>query len=201
MATRSLHFFMRPAEFSEIVEEVATKHGLAVILRRYGLRRHLEIAEVAGTIAMSDGRPADEIYLSFEAPRPAVPEVDGLNPAQLGWVSSDVPREVGDILFLAQMAAKSDWWASELGKVLQNPVSLVLFKRIAPAFRRRLKRPVWARDVDAVGEARAYRDIGYSGGVVQWVKQGRELAQAGPALDKPGNVRFFIEKPVVSLTV
>ena len=188
MATRSIQFFMRPSEFSEAVWEAAARHGLTVILLRYGKNRHFEIAE-PGSVLMSDGDPPDELY--FAAQRPDLTRVHPQHkrPGEWGWVNSGVPSEEDNILYEAQMAAKSDWWDREKRQVLENPESLELFRKVAPAFRKRLKRPLWVHNVRG-GKGRAYRDIGYSAGVTEWVEHGGELRQRGVA-----NIRFSIEKP------
>ena len=192
MATRRIHFFMRPAEFSALICEAADKFGLYVIRWGFGRDRRLELAESQNPIVMSDGTPAQRVFLATEQPDPALIDPAHLRPGEWGWIDSDVPREEEDILYIAQMAAKSDWYDAEREQIMENPASLALFRRIVPAFRRRLKRPVWAYSIQG-GQPVAYRDIGYSQGAEEWCRRGGQLRQLGVA-----NVRFTIGEPTTS---
>lgn len=190
MATRNLLFFMTPAEFSAILAEVCLKLGLVPILEGRG--DLVEIGTAPGNTVMSDGRVAYWVYLSTETPYPSMLRPNDLRPGEWGWVQCDVPRVEGNALLMARVAAKSDWWDSERKQVLENPASIQLFGRIAPHFKKRLKRPVWVYDPRG-GPAAPERDVWYSSGVEDWVRSGGELMQWGVAYN-----RYAIEPPKVT---
>jgi hypothetical protein len=50
-------------------------------------------------------------------------------------------------------------------------------------------RPMWAYNIHG-GPVKMYRDLGYSQGVVEWLRQGGDIGQEGVA-----NVRYLIEPP------
>jgi hypothetical protein len=127
-----------------------------------------------------DGLLTEQVYLAAELDFRDRISHRGLNPAARGWVVGIVPHEIGTTLYKGWISAKSDWYDREQGRMLENPLSLVLFKQVAPFFRKRLHRPMWAYDLRS-GQARSYRDIGYSDGVVEWVRQGGLLRQQGVA--------------------
>lgn len=142
MSTRSIHFFALPDEFSAFVLESAEKHRLWVIRAGYGRNRLIEPAPDGNPVVMSDGAPAQWVFLSTEPPDLDTITPERLEPARWGWVDSDVPRTDGNDLYLAQLAAKTDWYDSETKQVYENPASAEIFRKVAPLLRRRLRRPV-----------------------------------------------------------
>ncbi len=198
MATHTLLFFMRPEEFSSVLWEAAGKFSITLIFDHYGShgrQSFREVAERPGTLAMADGSAVHRVYLSLHRPEPWMIEGEDPTPAAWGWLDIDVPTEVGSILFLAHMAARSDWWDEQKRQVLDNPESLSLFRKVAPLFRKRLKRPVWSYNVALGGEPGMTRNIWYSEGAAEWVRDGGQLRQGAVAWDRPTNSRFLIDKP------
>jgi len=191
MTTRSVHYFMRTSEFADLVQEVARDQpGFVFVLRRLGAQKRLEVPAEPGSIVMSDGLPADRVYISK---RPvAVDRLDpnDLKPADWGWLLLEVPREQDSTLHVAQVGAKSAWYNERTQEMEENPTSIEIFEAVAPYIRRRLRRPVWAQDARG-GTSRAYRNIGFTSGAAQWEESGGELRQLGVS-----NVRYSLHPPV-----
>lgn len=192
MASRSIQFFMRIYEFESLIWEVADQFKLSVIMVRLYKNYKLEIAEQLRILIMSDGLTPDWIFLAAEPPQFNLHNITRtfkLLPGKLGWVKIDVPKEEGKILFLAGVSAKSDWYESKNDQISENPVSIKLFSKIVSHIRKKLHRPVWAYNIRVKGsEPQPYRNIGYSSGTKDWVKQGGELMQWGVH-----NVRFSLK--------
>jgi len=169
---------MRQDELSQLVWSIAERLKLSVVLARLGSNRHLEIAERPGTIVMSDGKPADWVFLSTEKPNLELIDAKDLIPGKWGWIQVTVPHEEGHILSLSRIAAKSDWYDSNTKQTLDNPASLKLFRRIASFFQKQLRSPVWIYDVRG-GKAEPNHSIRYSAGAEEWVRNGGQLMQEG----------------------
>ncbi len=196
MATRGVSFFMRSAEFWSAIWEAAAKYNLVVIVERYLRERkryRLDVASDPSALVAGGETPFHRVDLATE--RPDFDEADDLHPGKWGWVTADVPREVGNILFLAQMGAKSDWWDSERQQVVDNPASLEVFGKVSRVFRKRLKRPVWAFDIFYSKEPGRTRDIWYSEGAAEWVRRDGQLRQVGASIFRPAAPLFQITKP------
>ena len=147
MTTRRLQFFMRPGELAPLLGEVARKRGLSVVLVRLGPNRRLELAARPDSPLMADGRAAEWLFLAAEQPDLARIDPAPLRPGEWGWMQVDLPSEEGNTLFLAEIAAKSDWYDADSGQILENPASLTLFRQLTPPLRKRLKRPVCAYNI------------------------------------------------------
>lgn len=193
MATRTLLFFMRPAEFWDGLWSAADENGLTVIVERYGRDRTVEIAAQSGATATKNGGPVDEVYLAEGVLPEGTLRPGNLKPAAWGWVSCNVPREVGDVLLMTQLSAKSHWWDEQARTMLENAASLQIFSKVARAFRHQLTYPLWGRNIVLGGGGRPYRNVGYSKGVTEWVEQGGELSSVGATWDRPSHIRFFIK--------
>jgi hypothetical protein len=188
MTTRSAKFFMRPDEFSTLIDEVTRDLHLSVVSWRE--RAHvLEFARAPDWAVMSDGRVADRLFLASSQPDLAAIDSSDLRPGENGWVDCDVPRVEGNILFISQAAAKTDWFDAREARVRESNESVTLFQKFKPYLRRRLNYPVFAYNLRG-GQAVMYRDIGYSEGAARWVEEGGELGQEGVL-----NVRFLLREP------
>jgi hypothetical protein len=177
MATRRLAFFMRFDEFVPLLWERVLALGLSVIMVPGG-RQPCEIASQPGDLALSDGTMPWRVYLAAVAPV-MLPDNNGVKPGEWGWVQADVPHESGNRLYKSTLAAKSDWWDSKARRHLENPASLELFGKVAPAFRKHLHYPVWAYNVmDETPQPQRYRTLGYSDGAAEWFHMGYELRQS-----------------------
>ena len=189
MAVRSLMFFMEPDECIAITREIADRFNLSAILARHGSKRTLELAGAPESLKVASSAPPDLVYLSLDRPDLQTIDPRHLRPIEWGWVQCEMPRRDGNLLLMSRVVAKSDWYDREQGRMIENPLSLTIFRKVAPYFRKRLKRPVWGHDMRYGGSA-CYRDVGYSERVAEWVRRGGELGQEGVA-----NVRFTIDGP------
>jgi hypothetical protein len=201
VATRGLHFFMMPDEFTPLIWQIAETRRLCIIMEWFGFgmpleeRQHRDVWAIArepGLLIMPHDVPADRLWLAVEPPRFEVRDLRHLLPGKWGWVMVDVPQFEGHALLMAQVGAKSDWYDREQQQVFENPASLALFPKIATPIRNRLQRPTWAYmvNVPSTGRARAYRDVGYTVGTTEWERSGGELKQRGVE-----NVRYTTQPP------
>ena len=186
MASRSLVFFMMPDETWAILWTVARQNGYSIILRRYFRGRFLEVAS-SETGVMSDGRAADQAFISGKTPSTELlAETRLINSARNGWVGLEPPGVDRNNLFLAQLGCKTDWWDTDAGSIRDEPSSIVVFEKIAKAFRPHLTRPDYA-------DSTKYRTIAYSDSAVRWVSNGGKLAQRVGLAGKTTGVEFRIE--------
>ncbi|MHB8750376.1 MAG: hypothetical protein ACYDBJ_14435 [Aggregatilineales bacterium] len=189
MTNKTITFFMTTSEFSILLKEIVDTLGLWVITFRLGSNRHFEVPSEPGKLLMADMNPADWVFIANEKPDlihfdPVIP-----NPAKWGWLHCDVPRESDNSLSLSELSAKSDWYEKAVTKILENRASLRLFNQVKPHFVKRLTYPIWISGRDKT-KVRADRSLGYSQGVVNWVRSGGILIQKGVP-----NTYFSISDP------
>lgn len=193
MATRSTQFFITTAELESLVREVANELGLTVILSRRDPQPKLEIADQSQGFKMADGQLADQLFLSMAEPDLTTIDVANLRPGELGWVQLDAPREIGNTLYLVQMAAKSDWFNDKEQHLSENPAALALYAKFLPHLRRDLKSPCWGWNIKEDSEPQEYPNVRYTKGAKAWEQRGGELRQEGVK-----NVRFSTTKHITS---
>src|SRR5262245_31501928 len=121
MARRSLDFFMRVDEFTALVWLAANDLNLSVVLLRLFPNQVLQLEKRPGEILMSDGASADTVFLSELVPRMDSFDVTHLYPNMWGWLVCDPPREEGDILYLARITARSDYYDAKANDTADNP--------------------------------------------------------------------------------
>lgn len=181
MASRSLRFFVTPDEFSTWLAELAAKEGLSFWMRtppeHHGRELSLEQAMTASTWRFYIGDRGAEVTDGGE-----------LNPTEAGLVAVNRPELDGEVLFLAELSARSDW-RDERGRARECKRGLELFAKLGKSIKRKLGSPVWARAVTG-GEARAYRDVHFSEGAAKWAREGGQLRQRGVA-----NVAYLVDAP------
>ena len=99
----------------------------------------------------------------------------------------DVPAVDGDVLYLADLGAKSDFYDKRTNQIFENPTSISLFAAAARVIRKRLKRPVYLYSLTHGGGYSVARGIGYTNGAAEWEDRGGVLARRGSK-----NVRYSI---------
>jgi hypothetical protein len=112
---------------------------------------------------------------------------DEPEPARYGWAMIAPPRRDEDVLYLGDLASKSDYLAGDA--IEENPEAHGVYDVAARVFKKRLERPVWAHAVGDDGAVEAHH---------LWYSQGAaELARRGVALRQEGveNVVFSIDEP------
>jgi hypothetical protein len=86
------------------------------------------------------------------------------------------------MLYMADLGAKSDWFDMERRRSFENPASIRLFNRIAPRIRKLL--PYRSRNRWAGDKGWLPARVPHSVGVVQWVRNGGQIAQwAAPGVE------------------
>lgn len=181
---RRLSMFIRTSEFQECLAEALASLDLTIAMQRFKPGVPTEVAPSAYELAMQDGQRADRLNLvESRVAKAALAEKRVAKVPNV--IVCDLPREEASVLYKSVIGFKSVEDDEQSAKNL-----LKAFNAIAKPFRKRLSRPVWARDVVHGGEAHAYRDIGYSVGAADWVSGGGELMQDGVL-----NVRYSLQKP------
>jgi hypothetical protein len=189
MASRGLEFFMLPSEFVPLVEDLMARLDVwaVVIWHPPALPRLVAPRErIAPLVTAVPPRAiclsADRAALERDDPR-RVPL------AKLGCVSCDFPQLSGEVLYKAQLGAKSDWYDLATRTAHENPAVIRLFERVVPQFRRMLARPVWV--INTITGAQGPRSsVGYSLGAANWAARGGELRARGVQ-----NVSYEIRSP------
>jgi hypothetical protein len=176
--TRYLQFFMHPSEFWPLFWEMVSAKGLYVIFVRLGPNRKLQIVDIPNTTVMSDGLAPEWIFVATVRPEINTLDANDLHTAEWGWVQIDVPRAKDGVLLLSTLAGKSELYdAISNQKIVNNDVTKI-FDRVARFLKKRLMRPVWARNV-IDDKAQRYNQIWYSSGAADWHRSGGVLQQEG----------------------
>ena len=178
MAARSLTFFMMPRELRDIVRSASTDLGFVVKGLTGG---HLEAVNVA---QIGTEECPNEVYLE-EGTLSDQPEEGALR--DLRRVVLRVPGRQGDVLYLSELAAKSDWLDSSTGQVVRCSAGLVLFDALKKRIKPHLRYPTWARNIMIAGSSTRYRDVGHTEAVRVFSEGGGVLMQEGVL-----NARFTV---------
>ena len=177
---------MRRAEAEDLVEAWLRELGLHAVQESFRPKRFAGVHK--RTLSLAGGEQADRVWLLAEEPDPAALEVGRFNTIPTGTALFSLPKEAGEVLYKATLAARSDWFDDDWEQVREQ-----LFKRAAPRLRKLLKRPVWVVDLHT-GEAAPEQRLGYTAGAEDWVSRSGKLAQVGVA-----NVGFALTDPAAPL--
>lgn len=170
MSTRRLRFFMRPQEFNQIVKQWRDKQGYHLLVPLGN-----ELIVCLDFYLYYEQR---ELFLTESIPESLVWDTNRI-PGKLGWVEVTPPVENNNVLLKAEIASKSDWYDADFNIQQENAAVHSLFRKAAAPVRKYLRFPVWAKNKTYNTPWQPYRDIGYSPGIVEWVKGGGELRQWG----------------------
>src|SRR5215510_1570836 len=179
MRVKYLQFFMHSSEFWPKFWQMVNTARLNVIFVRLGPTRSLQIVDVENTTVRSDGSVPDWIFLA--AARPEIKHLDAneLHPAEWGWVQIDVPRARDDVLLLSTLAGKYEWYDPLDNQTKANKEVIRVFDKLARFLKKRLMKPVWARNLKERSKPQRYNQIWYSSGAADWVSNGGVLQQEG----------------------
>jgi hypothetical protein len=178
MTSRTLQYFMLPSETAKITQEVVEHLGLHAWLISGGTTKYIEVAAHPISLFTSNNMPVYWVALS-ETQGDLPPTFTGqLVPAKWGWILVEIPRQKEDILYLAQMSAKSDWYDSVSKQIHDNNVPFNLFRMAKNVFERHLLRPVYIREVGSE-KSRVCKGLCYSRGIIELVRSGTKLRQEG----------------------
>src|SRR4030081_3629755 len=99
MATRSIRFFMRPAEFADILWTAAERFELHVVFRGPGATS-LVVAQDVGSLALPAGQLASDAFLTRTTPNAEQLRSRTARAVVWGWASGKVPWEQDGALFM-----------------------------------------------------------------------------------------------------
>jgi hypothetical protein len=177
MASRELDYFMMPDECARIIGDAVRRYDLHAILHRRRPHRFEELS-LANTAVMSDGTLADEVFFGTMKLAPTLFDEQHLGTGKFGLVLCELPFISGGHLLMGRISTKSEWYDRDAGTRGDNKDALVLFRRLAPRFRKYLIYPVWVLHTIS-GEVWPDRRYGYSSGALDWVASGGRLGQRG----------------------
>jgi hypothetical protein len=188
MASRGFQYFMQPVEYLSLIQEIATQLELKLWLISTGVKRDIELVTGHASLLTSTKKPVYWIGLSRE--QGELPSVfsSPLQPAKWGWVLAEVPRLQDNILYIAQLSAKSDWVDLNSGQYNENHTSFELFRAIRARWQSKLFRPVYIESIES-GSIDICKGVWYSAGVIEWNRNGGQLRQEGVL-----NTRFVIRE-------
>jgi hypothetical protein len=118
---------------------------------------------------------------------PSVFPTGDVRPAREGWLIATLPSLEGEKLYLAEIAAKTDWNDPTTSITRENPTVLPLFGQVARPLRRKLAFPVTATN-ELTGKSEDYEAIGYSEGARRWLDERGQWRQEGVK-----NIRFSVK--------
>jgi hypothetical protein len=184
MSQKSRYIFVMPAEFVEWVRELVTSGAEHVVLQRYFHKALNHWDGSAESLLASD-----RAFFTGD-----LANLDGITssnyiPGLLGWVTVDVPRIQGSSLFCVQFGARSDWYDEDRREVMEKRDAMKRFDRIWKKWKLLVRSPMRAR-YRVTGAEHTYKDLAYSAGAEEWVRQGGNLRQEGTA-----NVEFLLPEP------
>ena len=163
---------------------IANALNLSVFLYRGGPNAMLKQADCGNILQQLQAFTTSRIYLA--EPGLVVSEINpkDLEPARLGLLQVILPRESGQILFMSELAVKTDWVNSVTGERCENTRLLSLFKRVKAELVKGMKEPVVGENI-VTGNSSVYSTIKYTKAAKAFVDDGGELMQEGV-----NNVRF-----------
>lgn len=137
----SLKFFMTPAEFVEILAEIASELQLNIVLRRvYPTPEILFMEQRITTDIFYEFNPL-WVYLTKEKPsKRKVREYNDVS--RLGWIEMVVPTFVGNTLVMGNLRGATKWVNKKTKTYQQNPDIAKLYKQVEPNLKRHLSEPV-----------------------------------------------------------
>jgi len=192
MTTKTVQFFSQLDEFLIILRSVISNQKLYVILYRGGEKPEIAEIETELNASVVYGFGASRVYLAKALPDMASIDPGNLRPAPLGWIQVDLPRERGAVLYMGQIAMKSDWLDREQGTIRDNLELKKVYDRVTRQMKRHLISPVVAENV-VTGSKAIYRNIYYLLSAKAFAGTGGELMQEGVK-----NIRFSLPEMGVS---
>lgn len=180
---------MTVPEIKDVMCEVTRSHDMFIVSERRCRPFTLQQLQAEDFCEHKIPTGSGRLFIARERIDLANEEIARTGLTAGGLIVLRLPIYDGPILFLASISVRTSWYDSQVGDVVSHDSSLPLYRPIISRIRKRLSRPMWAYGVQG-GPARMYRDLGYSQGVVEWLRQGGDIRQEGVA-----NVRFLIAPP------
>lgn len=187
MASSRVQFFSMPDEFLAILQRIANSLNLIIILYRSGPRAAVEQADIGQIARQIRSFGASRLYLAEPGINLADIDPLELEPSRLGMIQVVFPRESGRILFMSEIAVKTDWIDISNRARCENPQLMTFFKRVkTELLKEDMKAPVLGINL-VTGGSSIYSAIKYTRSAKEFSESGGELMQEGV-----NNVRFRI---------
>lgn len=186
MTTKNTQFFSKVEEFLSILTSIIEQLNLYAVLYRGGINPAVSepIAEL--TVSAVSEFAATRIYLTESAPDSGAIDPCNIRPAAWGAIQVDLPVETESVLFMAQIAVKSDWMDQQQKKIRENSTLLKTFDKINRLLKKKMASPVMAENI-MTGSSQAYKNIYYTSSASNFFNAGGELAQRGV-----NNIRYTL---------
>jgi hypothetical protein len=184
MATKRVQFFATLDDLLLMLCSIVKALNLSIFLYRGGTNAAIKQADCEDLVRQIQAFGASRLYLSESGL--AVSEINpkDLEPGRLGLVQIILPRESGKIMFMSEVAIKTDWIDDATGERCENRRLLSLFKRVKTELVKGMAGSVMGENIVTGGSA-VYSTIKYTKTIKAFVDNGGELMQEGV-----NNVRF-----------
>lgn len=184
MATENFQFFIDLSQLMEVLATVVSKLGLWLVLCRQGNEAELVCFNIEDKNQLDRLSNYDCIFIAITEPDISSIDCRDFSPAKFGWLQLDIPKENGNILYLSDLAVKTDWYDTVEKKTYENKELLKFYNKVKKLLKDNLSSPIFAMNTKTGGTA-TYKDIAYADSAREWEKNGGELRQLGV-----GNVKF-----------
>jgi hypothetical protein len=178
MGTRNFQFFMSLEQLVEQLSFLEDKLNLWFVLFRYGNPQRLTFVEKLPQCSTAEISSYDGLYISPTKPVAEQIDANKLIPAKLGWLDLKLPKQQDNVLFLADMGMKSEWYDRDEGVIYENKDLGQRHDKLKRALRKHLFSPMYIKNIKYGGSGEINR-IYYSTSAREWEENGGELMQEG----------------------
>lgn len=192
MATRRLHFLIRPVEFQTIINYIINHLGLYAVLADGTKDACTKLLDLPLTLDFLNHLPFCIFYLSRTPVHDKTP-VSKVSFAEEGWIQVIVSREKNDMLGTGEISIKTDWYKND--KKLENTEGLKFFNQVQSALKKHLKFAAYDYDVES-GKTWPCK-IGYTEKTKAFEEQGGLLVRFGDV--GKFNTRITINKKFIRI--
>jgi hypothetical protein len=183
MATSTVQFFSTIEELVTILQNVVADLHLSVFLYRGGDKRAIKYSTNITVQEIKDFG-ASRLYLA--EPSVGINHIDSndISTGKLGLIQVTLPCLSDQILFMADIGVKTDWFDSVTKERLINDRLMPLFKKVKRYIVKNMMSPVLVINI-VTGSNAKYSDIKYTKAAKFFNENGGELMQEGV-----NNLRF-----------
>ena len=187
MSTRTFLCFIRLPRFIELINQIVELLELYPILQRLRgdpiqfipIERPITIEKIKNT-------NADRLYLAIKKPSIECLDLHGFQPARLGWIQIDLPREKNGTLLMTDIGVKTDWYECDVK--YENKELSRIFNKFISKLRSHMKHPIKIYFVGYPNSIKTYDKVWYDESAKDFFVNGGELMQYGIS-----TARFIIE--------
>lgn len=178
MATKNFQFFIDLSQLMEFLASIVSKLGLWLILYRRGREAELVCFSLEDRNHVDRLSNYDCIFISMTEPDINSIDEGEFAPAKYGWLQLDIPKENGNVLYLSDLAVKTDWYDAVEKKTYENKELIKFYNKIKKILKDNLSSPIFAMNTKTGGTA-TYKDMAYAESAREWEENGGELRQLG----------------------